>query len=98
MSHAYFRFYAELNDFLPPDKKYQLFVHPFDDRTSIKEMVESLGVPPTEIDLILVQGESVDFSYEIQDEDRISVYPIFETFDITPLVRLRPRPLRESRS
>lgn len=91
---AYFRFYAELNDFLPLDRKHVTFPHFFKGRVSIKDMIESLGVPHTEIDLILVHGESVDFSYIVQDKDQISVYPVFETFDITPILRVRPKPLR----
>src|SRR5262249_23065702 len=67
------------------------------DRASIKDVIESLGVPHTEVDLILVNGESVDFSYHVQDGDRISVYPMFEALDITPLVRVRPHALREPR-
>ena len=39
----------------------------------------------------------VDFSYRIQDGDKISVYPVFESIDIPSLVRLRPVPLREVR-
>jgi uncharacterized protein with PIN domain len=39
----------------------------------------------------------VDFAYRVRDGDRISVYPVFESLDITPLVRLRPHPLRETR-
>ena len=52
------------------------------------------GVPHTEVELILVNGISVNFAYTVQDGDRISVYPIFESFDITPLLQLRPKPLR----
>jgi uncharacterized protein with PIN domain len=60
-------------------------------------MIESFGVPHTEIDLILVNGRSVDFSHIVGDGDRISVYPVFESLDISPLIRLRPAPLREPR-
>ena len=95
MTEAHFRFYAELNDFLPQAQRQTPLTHAFNGRVSVKDMIESLGVPHTEIDLILVNGESVDFGYHVQDGDRISVYPIFESFDITPLVRVRPRPLRE---
>jgi uncharacterized protein with PIN domain len=94
MSKATFRFYAELNPFLPHNKRHVAFSHDFNGRQSIKDMVESLGVPHTEIDLILVNGESVDFSYLVQDGDQISVYPMFEGLDITPVQRLRPQPLR----
>lgn len=97
MKCAHFRFYAELNDFIPADKSQVAFPHTFEGRVSIKDMIESLGVPHTEVDLILVNGESVDFDYLVQDGDQVSVYPVFESLDITPLARLRPKPLREPR-
>jgi uncharacterized protein with PIN domain len=94
---AWFRFYAELNDFLPPERRMAAFERRFIDSAPVKDMIESLGVPHTEIDLILANGKSVDFSYVVQDGDRVSVYPVFEALDITPTIRLRPQPLRESR-
>ncbi len=97
LGEAFLRFYAELNDFLSADRRQTESIHFFDGRVSIKDMIESLGVPHTEVDLILVRSQSVDFSYIVQDGDRISVYPVFEAVDITPLVRVRPRPLREVR-
>src|SRR3972149_748976 len=95
MKTAYFRFYEELNDFLPPEKRKIKFEHPFFCRASVKDIIESLGVPHTEIDLILVNGKSVDFSYIINDKDEISVYPVFESFDISEVQHLRAKPLRE---
>jgi len=88
------RFYEELNDFLPPEQRKISFHHPVKQPGSIKDMIEALGVPHTEIDLILVNGRSVDFNYPVQYGDRISVYPVFESLDITPVTRLRPAPLR----
>lgn len=95
MPKARLRFYAELNDLLPRRIRRVPFDHTFGDRSSVKHIIEALGVPHTEVDLILVNGRSVDFSYLLKDGDRISIYPVFETFDISPLVRLRPQPLRE---
>jgi uncharacterized protein with PIN domain len=95
--HAWFRFYAELNDFLAPERRQITFAHAVDRRSSVKDAIESLGVPHPEIDLILVDGRSVDFSYLIQDGDRISVYPVFEALDISPVALVRPVPLREVR-
>lgn len=97
MATVWLRFYEELNDFLPPERCKVCFSHTFQRRASIKDMIEAFGVPHPEIDLILVNGQSVDFSYIVQDGDRISVYPLFESFDIAPLTRLRPQPLRVSR-
>ena len=94
-SHAYLRFYAELNDHLPSDQQYRTLEKPFFVSGTVKDMIESLGVPHTEIDLIIANGASVDFSYLVQDGDRIAVYPMFESVDITPVLCLRPRPLRD---
>ena len=93
-SLAWFRFYEELNDFLPASRRKRRFPHAFTRRASIKDMIEALGVPHTEIEVILVNGESVDFSYIVHDGDDISVYPMFESLDIRPLLKLRPEPLR----
>jgi uncharacterized protein with PIN domain len=97
MKQVWFRFYAELNDFLPAARRQIPFCHAFEGRVSIKHLIEALGVPHPEVDLVLANGRSVDFSYLVQDGDRISVYPVFESLDITPLVHLRPQPLRETR-
>jgi len=94
MARVQLRFYEELNDFLAPALRKVTFSHEFDRRASVKDMIESFGVPHTEVDIILVNGQSVDFSCIVQDGDRISVYPVFESLDVSPLVRLRPAPLR----
>ena len=94
MKTASFRFYEELNDFLPKEKRKSRFEHKFIDQTSVKDMIESLGVPHVEVDLILVNGSSVNFSYIVKDQDDISVYPVFESFDISDVQHLRAIPLR----
>jgi hypothetical protein len=91
------RFYAELNDFLPPGKRKQRFSYKIKNSTSIKDLVEAIGVPHTEIDLILVNGCSVNFDYQVQGGEQISVYPVFESLDISPVIHLRPEPLRKTR-
>jgi len=96
MPVAYFRFYEELNDFLPPAKRKKEVPYAFRGGPSVKHAIEAIGVPHPEVDLILADGRSVDFTYRLVHHNRISVYPVFESFDISPLVRLRPRPLRSS--
>ncbi len=91
------RFYEELNDFLPPALRKRPFTVAFVPGCTAKAIVEDQGVPHTEVDLLLVNGESVDFSYRLCDADRISVYPVFESWDIAGLSRVRPVPLREPR-
>ncbi|MCK4302878.1 MAG: hypothetical protein KAY24_01415 [Candidatus Eisenbacteria sp.] len=90
------RFYEELNDFLPPSRRKRAFSYLFSGNPSIKDAVEAIGVPHTEVDLILVNGSSVGFGYHLRPGDRVSVYPVFESLDISPVVRLRARPLRRT--
>jgi hypothetical protein len=94
---ATFRFYEELNDFLPPARRKQAFEQRCARAATVKNAIEAIGVPHTEVELILANGASVDFSYFVRDGDRISVYPKFEAFDITPLLRVRAAPLRQPR-
>lgn len=94
---AWFRFYEELNDFLPADKKKQDIRYEFTGHPGIKDAIEALGIPHPEVEVILVNGKSVDFDYQLQHKDRVSVYPVFESLDIRSLVRLRPQPMRNPR-
>ena len=94
---ACFRFYEELNDFLPENKRKQPFLYKFKGTPSIKDAVEAIGVPHTEIDLILIDGVSVCFDYLIHGGESISVYPVFESFDISEINHLREEPLRETK-
>jgi uncharacterized protein len=96
-SLVYLRFYAELNDHLPPGSRYKTLERTFLLPGSVKDLIESCGVPHTEIELIVVNGASVDFSFVFRDGDRIAVYPVFESLDITPELRVRPAPLRDPR-
>jgi uncharacterized protein with PIN domain len=94
---AIFRFYAELNDFLAKPDRLRPVPYRFSGTPAVKDAIEALGVPHTEVELIVVKGRSVDFAYRLGDGDRIAVYPVFEALDVAPLVRLRERPLREPR-
>ena len=89
-----FRFYEELNDFLAQHQRKKPLTYRFNGNPSIKDAIEAIGVPHPEVDLILVNGQSVDFTYHLQEGDTISVYPVFESLDISPLIRLRETPLR----
>ncbi len=91
---AEFRFYEELNDFRPPAARKTTTIYHFNGSPGIKDPIEALGVPHTEVELILVNGRSVGFEYRLQHGDRVAVYPMFESFDVTPLVRLRDATLR----
>jgi len=94
---AEFRFYEELNDFLPPGRRKRSLAYHFSGHPGIKDPIEVFGVPHTEVELIIVNGQSVGFDYQLQAGDRVAVYPVFESLDISPLLRLRAKALRHPR-
>jgi uncharacterized protein len=91
------RVYAELNDFLPPDRRSVTFRQPLGLRQTVKDLIEATGIPHTEVDAVIIDGTSVGFDHRPGHDDLISVYPIFESIDIRPILRLRPEPLRNTR-
>ena len=97
MVTATFRFYEELNDFLAPGRRRREFTVPCARAATTKHMIEALGVPHTEVEVILLNGESVGFGARLHEGDRVAVYPRFEAFDVTPLLRVREQPLRDTR-
>jgi hypothetical protein len=92
--NAILRFYGPLNDFLPSERRGRAFSYPFFVPGSVKDMIEAAGVPHPEVDLILVNGASADFSYIVRDCDRIAVYPAFHSIMVGSLLQLRPQPER----
>jgi len=97
MPTLHFRFYEELNDHLPAEKRKKGFFHYFVEFLTVGEALQSFGVPLEEVDLLLVDGRSVDFSWRIRDDIAVSVYPMFESMDIGSLTKLPSRPLRQVR-
>jgi uncharacterized protein with PIN domain len=73
-----FLFYGTLNDFLIADRQYISFNYIIEGTRSVKDVIESVGVPHTEVDIIEVNGLSVDFSYLLAPGDNIQVYPVRE--------------------
>ncbi|MCG8335161.1 MAG: Mut7-C ubiquitin/RNAse domain-containing protein [Proteobacteria bacterium] len=94
---AFLRFYEELNDFLPPDKQKKPFAYLFFGSPSIKDVIEALGIPHGEVDMILINGKSESFDYSLKSGDNVSVYPMFESMDISSTTKVRAKPLRENK-
>lgn len=94
---AIFRFYEELNDFLPAGKRKKEKIYAFNGNPSIKDAIEAQNVPHTEVDLIVVNGNPVDFSYKLNEGDRVAVYPVFESLDIAPAIKSSRTPLRDTK-
>jgi uncharacterized protein len=90
MNSATLRFHAELNDFVPLARRDKAFDHTFRGRVSIKDMIESLGVPHTEVAALVVNAQAQGFSYLVCDGDQIDVYPISMAESVAPYIPLRP--------
>ena len=97
--HIYF--HQQLNEFLPLEQRETRFDYELKPPRSAKDLIEAIGVPHVEVDLIIVNGDSVDFNYLVQAGDQISVYPVSTLIDekltISPLKHCQPPALRNSR-
>lgn len=100
MATVSLRLYAELNDLVSADPdapgclvRKRTVSH----GQTVKDLIEAAGVPHTEVDLVLVNGESVGFDCQVRDGDRVSVFPVFESLDVGPVTRVRAVPLRQTR-
>ena len=92
MATATFRFYAELNDFLARERRGRAFPTPCARAATTKHMVEALGVPHTEVELVLVNGEPAGLDDILEDGDRVAVYPRFTLLPVADVARLDQRP------
>jgi uncharacterized protein with PIN domain len=95
MPVATFCFHAALNDFLPKENRGAEITITFAGHETVKHLVEALGVPHTEVDVILVDGVSVDFSVQLAPGAQVDVYPHGETLVAKPLIHLQPENLNE---
>lgn len=85
---AKFLFIGSLNDFLSHNQKEKIIEVAFNGNPGIKDIIESLGVPHVEIQLIKVNSIPVDFSYHIKNADEVEVFPF--SSGILPSERDRP--------
>ncbi|MBV8571423.1 MAG: hypothetical protein JO319_12460 [Acidobacteriaceae bacterium] len=70
-----FRFHGELNDFLSPQRRNTRFPHTAGETDTIKHIVESLGVPHTEVESVAVNGLARSASERLLEGDSVDVFP-----------------------
>ena len=87
---ATFRFHAELNGFLTRERRGCEFAAACAEAATTKHMIEALGVPHTEVEAILVNGEPAGFDRLLRDGDRVAVYPHFTALPGPNAPPLRP--------
>lgn len=90
--NAQFNFFGNLNDFLSPGDQFKKINISLDGTPGIKDTIESFGIPHTEVDCILVNGDPVMFSYRLQDQDQVLVYPVRMCPDISEMHLLSTPP------
>lgn len=73
--NIYLQFGGELNDFLPPGRKHTQFEYMAGPTDSIKHIIESVGIPHTEVGRIHVCGESAPPSWQPSGGERVDVFP-----------------------
>ena len=61
----------------------------------MKDVVEAAGIPHTEVDLVVVDGEPVGLGHRPRAGDRLAVYPVLRS--LAPADRLQPPPVGEVR-
>ena len=85
------RVYGPLNDFLPAAQRQVPIPAAFNGARSVKDLVESLGVPHPEIELVGVE-ESAPFDRQVQEGDRVAVFPRFHVLDVAGVSRVAQEP------
>ncbi len=91
--HVSLRFYGNLKALLYQNHNQGKLKHILPEPTSVKDLIESCGVPHTEPDLILVNSKPVGFDHLIEGGERVSVYPFFHSFQHHSDGFLQPRGL-----
>ena len=93
-AEIHIRLYEELNDFLPSGKRKRRFNYRLKTGADVATLLAELGVPRDQVELVLVNGDSTGFSHLLKSGDFVAVYPVFESLDVSSLIRVRPKPLR----
>jgi len=96
-AELHLRFYEELNDYLAPESRKREFSYRFGNTISVGQVLQDLEVPESEVELVLVNGLSVELACRLMPGDRVSFYPVFESLNVRSVLRIRDEPLRKLR-
>jgi len=79
------RFYEELNDYLPENMRKKDVELDLSDGSKVKDILNKFSIPSQEVHLVLINGKNSLLETKLNSGDRVSIYPIFETIDISPI-------------
>jgi len=88
INSAHFRFFGHLETLLIRSYREEPINYRFKERPGVKDPIEAMGIPHTEVDVILANGCSVGFDYQLHDQDQIDVYPVFADVSADPILHL----------
>ena len=90
MAKAKFFIHKDLRIFLADEAKNGFVSMDFRGHETVKHLIESLGIPHTEVDVILVNGVSVNFYWHPMNGDKIFVFPKKDNWSNLEVNRLQP--------
>jgi uncharacterized protein with PIN domain len=85
-------FHGDLGFFIKTREKSQPVRRVLTDKTTVKDVIESFGVPHPEVDVIVANGEPVNFAFRLEANTNLDVYPVSTAF--CPTLRLQARGVR----
>jgi len=86
------RVYGNLKNLLKKKFSSPEIIYNFLLPTTVKDLIESLGIPHTEVELILLNGKSCNWNKKITDNSRLSVYPHFYHINIFKISKITHKP------
>ena len=87
---VHIHFHGELNDFLSETRRNTVFELELKKTRSVKDLIESIGVPHPEVDVILIDGVAVSFEQQVTGGETIEVYPDSNLIDSYPSRHNKP--------
>jgi uncharacterized protein with PIN domain len=69
-------FHGDLNVFLGSKARDAVIERRLGEKTSIKDIIEACGVPHSEVDLILVDEQTVGFDHTLASDTKVEVFPV----------------------
>lgn len=85
------RFHGDLPFFLKRAESHGELSRKLREKTSVKDVIESCGVPHPEVDLILCDGTPASFAHQLSSDATIDVYPVGYSPEIRSAQRLQRR-------
>jgi uncharacterized protein with PIN domain len=71
-----FNFHGDLSFFLGSRARDGIIERSLSEKTSVKDVIESCGVPHPEVDLILIKRRTVNFTHILERAEDIDVFPV----------------------